>query len=216
MATSQRDRALWVQCVCTALVAVGAAYASYRHAASSRCGSVRRGHGGDLAIDCGRNLDHGHGLVVEDHRRRPPCRWPVDGLVVLRVRDLLSPGANVAAAPELSVLAVAVAACLPLALLLAVELLNRALKRHRAGTSAETATETSTDTVETGETGDETGRWCVSRWSRTSLARRPSSGCGPTTRPSGPRAAHRPARSWTGRGHKQLRPQGPAQVAAGE
>jgi hypothetical protein len=25
------DRALWVQCVCTGLVAVGAAYASYRH-----------------------------------------------------------------------------------------------------------------------------------------------------------------------------------------
>ena len=30
-ATSRRDRALWVQCACTALVALGAAYASYRH-----------------------------------------------------------------------------------------------------------------------------------------------------------------------------------------
>lgn len=27
----RRDRALWVQCACTALVALGAAYASYRH-----------------------------------------------------------------------------------------------------------------------------------------------------------------------------------------
>lgn len=30
-ATPRRDRALWVQCACTALVALGAAYASYRH-----------------------------------------------------------------------------------------------------------------------------------------------------------------------------------------
>lgn len=27
----RRDRALWVQCGCTALLALGAAYASYRH-----------------------------------------------------------------------------------------------------------------------------------------------------------------------------------------
>jgi hypothetical protein len=46
------------------------------------------------------------------------------------------------------VFAVAVAACPPLALLLAVELLNRALKRHRV--------ETMSETTETGETGDET------------------------------------------------------------
>lgn len=43
--------------------------------------------------------------------------------------------------------AVAVAACPPLALLLAIELLNRALKRHRA--------ETGNETAETSETGDE-------------------------------------------------------------
>lgn len=42
--------------------------------------------------------------------------------------------------------------CPPLALLLAVELVNRALKRHRAVTSAETANETG----ETAETLDET------------------------------------------------------------
>jgi hypothetical protein len=60
----------------------------------------------------------------------------------------LSLCANVAAAPELSVFAVAVAACPPLALLLAVELLNRALKRHR--------NEISSETGETNEHGDET------------------------------------------------------------
>jgi hypothetical protein len=60
----------------------------------------------------------------------------------------LSLCANVAAAPELNVFAVAVAACPPLALLLAVELLNRVLKRHRAET---------TESAVTGETGDETG-----------------------------------------------------------
>jgi uncharacterized protein DUF2637 len=43
----------------------------------------------------------------------------------------LSLCANIASAPELTVFAVVVAACPPLALLLAVELLNRALKRHR-------------------------------------------------------------------------------------
>jgi hypothetical protein len=59
-----------------------------------------------------------------------------------------------AAAPELSVFAVAVAACPPLALLLAVELLNRALKRHRA----EIASETGTGTNETGVTDNEIGR----------------------------------------------------------
>jgi len=60
----------------------------------------------------------------------------------------------VAAAPELSVFAVAVAACPPLALLLAVELLNQALKRHRA----ETASEIDTRNRETAENSDETGR----------------------------------------------------------
>lgn len=47
--------------------------------------------------------------------------------------------------------AIAVAACPPLALLLAVELLNRALKRHRA----ETGCETTAETAEHGETDSE-------------------------------------------------------------
>jgi len=47
----------------------------------------------------------------------------------------LSLCANVASAPYMGVFAIAVAACPPLALLLAVELLNRALKRHRIETT---------------------------------------------------------------------------------
>ncbi|CAL9669139.1 hypothetical protein SUDANB95_07358 [Actinosynnema sp. ALI-1.44] len=145
---TRRDRALWVQCACTALVALGAAYASYRH-------------GREFALRFG--ADEATAAI-----------WPliVDGILTTATVELwkttgrhaggrwaawlsfvfgicLSLCANVAAAPELSVFAVAVAACPPLALLLAVELLNRALKRHRAETTGETSTET-------GETGDET------------------------------------------------------------
>lgn len=44
----------------------------------------------------------------------------------------LSLCANIASAPKLNAFAIAVAACPPLALLLSVELLNQALKRHRS------------------------------------------------------------------------------------
>jgi hypothetical protein len=143
------DRTLWVQCACTALVALGAAYASYRH-------------GQDFALRFGADPT-------------TAAIWPliVDGLLTMATVELwkstrsrhaggrwaawlaftlgisLSLCANIAAAPELSVFAVAVAACPPLALLLAVELLNHALKRHRAESTCETSTET-------GKTGDET------------------------------------------------------------
>lgn len=123
------DRVLWLQYVCTALVAVAA---SYRH-------------GRDFA------LRYGPDEVTA-------ALWPliVDGLLTMATVELwvtgrraqavggqgsawvafgfgicLSLCANIAAAPRLSVLAVAVAAWPPLALLLAVELLNQALKRHR-------------------------------------------------------------------------------------
>ena len=126
----RRDLALWVQCFCTALVALGAAYASYRH-------------GRDFALRFG--SDHTTATI-----------WPliIDGLLIIATAELwkgpthqtgrwaawlaftlgisLSLCANIAAAPNLSIFAIAVAACPPLALLLAVELLNRALKRHRA------------------------------------------------------------------------------------
>lgn len=158
MATPRRDRALWVQCVCTALVALGAAYASYRH---GREFALRFGADEATAAIWPLIVD---GILTTatvelwkttGHGRRASGRWAAWLSFVFGI--CLSLCANVAAAPELSVFAVAVAACPPLALLLAVELLNRALKRHRAGTSAETATETRTETAETGETGDETG-----------------------------------------------------------
>ncbi|AXB44497.1 DUF2637 domain-containing protein [Amycolatopsis albispora] len=138
--TIRRDLALWVQCFCTALVALDAAYASYRH-------------GRDFALRFG--SDHTTAAI-----------WPliVDGLLIIATVELwkgpakqtgrwaawlaftlgisLSLCANIAAAPHLSVFAIAVAACPPLALLLAVELLNRALKRHR--TTHNTTTESGT------------------------------------------------------------------------
>lgn len=133
--TSRADRSLVIQCACTALVATGAAYASYRH---------------------GREFAHRFGADPVTS-----AIWPliVDGLLTMATVELWRPGrrsgsrapawlafslgiclslcANIAAAPNLTGFAVAVAACPPLALLLSVELLNTALKRHRAQ-SAET------------------------------------------------------------------------------
>lgn len=134
-----KDRALWVQCACTALVALGAAYASYRH-------------GREFASRFG--ADESTAAI-----------WPliVDGLLTMATVELWKSGrggggrwaawlaftfgivlslcANISAAPVLNVLSIAVAACPPLALLLAVELLNRALKRHRTERLNEQAVE---------------------------------------------------------------------------
>lgn len=144
-----RDHGLWVQCACTLLVAVGAAYASYRH---GQAFALR--FSGDATT---------------------AAIWPliVDGLLTTATVELWKPNragkwrawlaflfgvglslcANIASAPELSAFAIAVAACPPLALLLAVELLNRALKRHRGETIA---TESRTDRPEPAEPGAET------------------------------------------------------------
>ncbi|WP_020663240.1 DUF2637 domain-containing protein [Amycolatopsis benzoatilytica] len=152
---ARRDRLLWVQCACTALVALGAAYASYRH---GREFAVRFGADETTAAIWPLIVD---GILTTatvelwkttGHGRRAGGRWAAWLSFVFGI--CLSLCANVAAAPELSVFAVAVAACPPLALLLAVELLNRALKRHRA----ETASETTADTIETTGTGNEPGR----------------------------------------------------------
>ncbi|GAB3733915.1 DUF2637 domain-containing protein [Amycolatopsis oliviviridis] len=128
----RRDPALAVQCGCTALVALGAAYASYRH-------------GRDFALQFG--ADHTTAAI-----------WPliVDGLLMIATVELWKPTdhehaggrwaawlafvfgislslcANIGSTADLSIFGVTVAACPPLALLLAVELLNRALKRHRS------------------------------------------------------------------------------------
>lgn len=142
------DRTLWVQCACTALVALGAAYASYRH---GREFALRFGADPTTAAIWPLIVD---GLLTmatvelwkSSRGRHAGGRWAAWLAFTLGI--CLSLCANIAAAPELSVFAVAVAACPPLALLLAVELLNHALKRHRA--------ETSTETTDIGETDDET------------------------------------------------------------
>jgi hypothetical protein len=151
---ARRDRALSVQCTCTGLVALCAAYASYRH-------------GREFALRFG--ADAATAVI-----------WPlmVDGLLTMSTIELWRSGrgkhsggrwaawlafafgicvslcANVAAAPELTVPAVTVAACPPLALLLAVELLSHALKRHRAETLTETAS-TGNETSGTAPAGSE-------------------------------------------------------------
>ncbi|WP_139320802.1 DUF2637 domain-containing protein [Saccharomonospora sp. CUA-673] len=144
-----RDRALWLQCSLVGMVAVGAAYASFRH---GREFALRFGADETSATIWPLLVD---GLLTvatvelwkTGHGRRDSGRWSAWVSFLFGVS--LSLLANVMAAPELSVPAVAVAACPPLALLLSVELLNRALKRHRA----ETASETRNETAETGETG---------------------------------------------------------------
>lgn len=148
------NRALWLQVACTLLVALGAAYASYRH---GREFAVRFGADATTAAIWPLIVD---GLLTTatvelwktGHDQRSG-RWSAWLAFLFGV--VLSLCANIAAASELSVFAVAVAACPPLALLLAVELLNRALKRHHAETGSETNTET-IETNETTETGDET------------------------------------------------------------
>lgn len=180
--TRSTGSTLWVQCACKALIALGAAYASYR---DGREFALRFGADRTTAAIWPLIVD---GLLTmatvelwkTGHGSRISGQWAAWSAFLLGI--YLSLCANVAAAPELSVFAVAVAACPPLALLLAVELLNRALKRHRTGT----ASETTTGTGETAETNDETGRVVrLARWSRSSPARRPSrppsNGCGRTT-----------------------------------
>lgn len=150
---ARRDRMLWVQCVCTALVALGAAYASYRH---GREFALRFGADPTTAAIWPLIVD---GLLTmatvelwkSCRGRHAGGRWAAWLAFALGI--CLSLCANIAVAPELSVFAVAVAACPPLALLLAVELLNHALKRHHA----EITSETSAETAETGGTDDETG-----------------------------------------------------------
>lgn len=148
--SDRRDRTLWAQCVCTAVVAVGAAYASYRH---GREFAVRYGADGTTAAIWPLIVD---GLLTlatielwkTGHDRNTGGRWPAWSAFVFGI--CLSLCANIAAAPVLSVFSVAVAACPPVALLLAVELLNRSLRRHRAETVSETSTETD-GTEETAE-----------------------------------------------------------------
>ncbi|WP_410582687.1 DUF2637 domain-containing protein [Amycolatopsis sp. lyj-108] len=140
MNTSRRDLSLWIQCGCTALVALGAAYASYIH---GRQFALRFGSDTMTASIWPLIVD---GLLTTatvelwKPSRDGSSRWPAWSAFIFGIS--LSLCANIASAPVTSAFGVAVAACPPLALLLAVELLNRALKRHRTNKS-ETSTNTS-------------------------------------------------------------------------
>ncbi|MGW3993179.1 DUF2637 domain-containing protein [Amycolatopsis sp. NPDC004772] len=132
MTPSKGTRASWslgVQCVCTGVVAVLAAYASYRH---GREFALRFGADGSTASIWPLIVD---GLLTTatvelwrpSHGGGRWAAWVAFGFGIS-----LSLCANIGSVPRLTVFAVVIAACPPLALLLAVELLNRALKRHRA------------------------------------------------------------------------------------
>ncbi|PKW17630.1 DUF2637 domain-containing protein [Saccharopolyspora spinosa] len=131
------DRSLHLQCACTLLVAVGAAYVSYRH-------------GREFALEFGADATTAtlwplivDGLLTmatielwktSNHHRVATGQWKAWLSFTLGIG--LSLCANIASAPELNAFSIAVAACPPLALLLSVELLNQALKRHRADTAS--------------------------------------------------------------------------------
>ncbi|RSN40823.1 hypothetical protein DMC64_34250 [Amycolatopsis sp. WAC 04197] len=121
---------LRIQCACTALVALGAAYASYIH---GRQFALRFGADTMTASIWPLIVD---GLLTTatvelwKPSRDGSSRWAAWAAFLFGIS--LSLCANIASAPVTSAFGVAVAACPPLALLLAVELLKRALERHRA------------------------------------------------------------------------------------
>lgn len=135
------DRSLHLQCACTLLVAVGAAYVSYRH---GREFALRFGADETTATLWPLIVD---GLLTTatielwktGHRHRATGQWKAWLSFALGIG--LSLCANIASAPELNSFSIAVAACPPLALLLSVELLNQALKRRRAETTSGTSHE---------------------------------------------------------------------------
>lgn len=132
------DRSLRLQCACTLLVAVGAAYVSYRH---GREFALRFGADETTATLWPLIVD---GLLTmatielwkASHRHRATGQWKAWLSFALGIA--LSLCANIASAPELNAFSIAVAACPPLALLLSVELLNQALKRRREETPSGT------------------------------------------------------------------------------
>ncbi|MEU0532170.1 DUF2637 domain-containing protein [Amycolatopsis tolypomycina] len=139
--------ALGVQCFFTALVALGAAFASYRHGLRF---ALRFGADETTAWIWPLIVD---GLLtiatVELWKSGSGSRWQAWLAFVFGIS--LSLCANVASAPELSIFGVMVAACPPLALLLAVELLNRALERRRSPSVpvADVAPDTASDKLST-------------------------------------------------------------------
>ncbi|WP_338595522.1 DUF2637 domain-containing protein [Saccharopolyspora sp. SCSIO 74807] len=130
------DVSLRLQCACTLLVAIGAAYVSHRH---GHAFALRYGADNTTAALWPLVVD---GLLLtstielwKTHDRGAASRWKAWLSFMLGIA--LSLCANIASAPVLSTFALAVAACPPLALLLPVELLNQALKRHHQTAPAE-------------------------------------------------------------------------------
>lgn len=133
--------------VCTALVTLGAAYASYRH---GREFALRFGSNPTTATIWPLIVD---GLLLiatielwKTNTRHHTGRWTAWLAFTLGIS--LSLCANIAAAPSRNPLAITVAACPPLALLLAVALLNRALKHHRTESPTIPTNSSSTEPVD--------------------------------------------------------------------
>jgi len=128
------DRTFQAQCGCTLLVALGAAYISYHH---GRTFALNNGADPTAAALWPLIID---GLLTLSTielwktRRYHAGQWKA--WIAFSLGIALSLCANIASAPELNPLTIAVAASPPLALLLAVELLNHTLKR-RLGPSPE-------------------------------------------------------------------------------
>lgn len=129
------DRSLHLQSACTLLVATGAAYISYRH---GRTFALRFGADPATAALWPLIVD---GLLtiatieLWKSRRHTTGQWKA--WLSFSLGIALSLCANIASAPHLNPLTIAVAASPPLALLLAVELLNHALKRQHGDNEAE-------------------------------------------------------------------------------
>lgn len=124
---SRDSLALGVQCFFTGIVAIGAAFASYRHGLQF---ALRFGADETTAWIWPLIVDGLLTIATAELWKASGSKWQAWLAFVFGIS--LSLCANVASAPELSIFGIMVAACPPLALLLAVELLNRALKRRRS------------------------------------------------------------------------------------
>ena len=138
---------LWVLCALTAFIAVGAAYSSYEHGAAF---ALR--YGGDagtaaiwpLIVD-GMLTSGTVVLWMTRHSGKQRGRWAA--WLTFGVGIALSLSANITAAPHLSVFAIMVTGCPPIALLLLIELLNHVLTHHHAEITDETPNESQSRTV---------------------------------------------------------------------
>lgn len=145
----RRNLALWVLVALTTFIAVGAAYSSYKHGVEF---ALR--YGGDpgtawiwpLIVD-GMLTAGTVVLWTTRHAGKGRGRWAA--WVTFGLGIALSLCANVTAAPELSLFAVMVTGCPPVALLALIELLNHVLTHHHTETTTEKINESNPRTNET-------------------------------------------------------------------